>query len=264
MALGTSFTEGFHLEPANQLQTFLFKNCQMAIDLGVWQPIGNYVLEELRGDHTDNYIKKLNRPHSQALEERDLMFMAIQFFDIMVRRAAYQGVRDNMWLAYMQYFVAEIDKTAVIDPEEADEEFPTYGSRCIYEIFHILGTWVNLVKSLSAASLHLKLDPEHRYSIPASAARAIGVSLKTIMRSERLPGTFKGYMLRCVLGDVKGLQQTGVQAEMRALLIEQIVYGGDQIRTAEHTHNLILGLSDLDGMLRHDVADFIAQLEKPV
>ena len=62
----------------------------------------------------------------------------------MVQSAVQQSVEDHMWLFYLPHFVRELEQTydATSPNIDALSEFPTRGSRLIYEAVSAMGGWV--------------------------------------------------------------------------------------------------------------------------
>lgn len=265
VGLSTSWTEGFNLEPFNHLQNYLFANCAVADDLSVYKPIGDYVEELIGGQHALDYVEKLNGLKTNPAIERDPTLKAIVFFDIMVRRAAFQGLNRHMWLMYLTHFVERVEAVSELPQTSEDEwlEFPTFGTYVIYEAFDTLGGWVHLVRDLPEGSPHLRLNNREHVSIPVFAAEALGRSLKIVLRSSRLTDEFKSYMLEAVMYDIKNLHSQEVQGEARKMLIARIVGGGEPGHDADHLARLDRYLGTVDYMLKSDVSDFVEAVRAP-
>ena len=264
--LGSSMKEGFSLESANRFQNYFLEDCRVADDLSVWQPIGNYIEELLRGEHGQAYVDKLNGAKTNPAMDRDPVLMAIQFFDIMVRRAAYQNVNSHMWLMYLTHFVEYIvGSTGHRGGDEDDgDEFPTFGMYLIYEVFNTLGDWVQLTRYLPSNSIHLRYDDRGVASIPKFAAEAIGRSLKIVLTSNRVSEDLKAYIYTVAMRDVKGLVRQGHTEAARAMFIRRIVAGGEPRGDLGFRGILKSYLSSIDAMLKYDVEDFVEALDNVV
>lgn len=259
VGLSLSWTEGFNLEPYNHLQNYLLKDCRVADDLSVYKPIGDYVEELIGGEHDADYVQKLNGPKTATAEYRDPTLNAISFFDIMVRRAAFQNVRSHMWLMYLTHFVERVEDVSALPPtsNEGWQEFPTFGAYLIYQVFDTLGDWVHLVRDLPETSSHIQFNNRDLVSIPVFAAEALGRSLKRVLASDRLAEGFKTYMLEAVMYDIKNLFTQGIQGEARAMLIAHIIGGGVAGHDVAHHTNLHNYLGSTEYSLRSDVPDFV-------
>ena len=264
VGLALSWTQGFVLDPANQLQSYLFKDCRVAEALSIWQPVGNYIDELLAGQHSADYVQKLNGPKTNPSIDRDPALTTIIFFDLMVRRAAFQNVNNHMWLMYLDDFVATIQSVTKV-PVSDDEtyvEFPTLGMYVIYEIFNTLGSWVQMVRSLPAGSLHLNFGGDRLASIPVHAAGSLGRALKCVLESMHLPDAFKSYMLEVVMRDIKALRNEGISGQARAMLVSRIVGGGEAERDANFAELIDAFLPSIDYVLRSDVEDFVEAVKE--
>jgi hypothetical protein len=177
-----SFNTGYAFPPHNHLLHFLFSDATKAEHLGVWQPLGEYILTALQPGNDPDYVRFLNGPADSFDDEkwRDRTFVVIRFFDLMVNAAEHQGVRWHMWLYYFPHFLERI--VSFYDASGSDikpnAEWPTRASYLIYQIFDALTSWIEAVKALPPGSPHRVLmsdNPTHENgNIPKSAAIALG------------------------------------------------------------------------------------------
>ncbi len=156
----------------NKIFNFLFVDCNKAIDLEVWRPIGEYVIEELN----ELYIRKDMSPdvynNSTELYEQDVdkrfrrespLFTGVLFFDKMVHSALKQNIEHHMWLLYFRYFVDRALRN--LSPDKyvnMEDEFPTHYHRFLYEIVSSLSYWIHVVQwKIPLSQENIKIDSEY-------------------------------------------------------------------------------------------------------
>jgi hypothetical protein len=256
----------------NRLLHFLFSDAQNAKTLGVWKPVGEYLLRRLDPAVDAGYIAYLNGPATHFEHEwwSDPTYVGIQFFRVMVDAAAHQGVEWHMWLYYLPLFLKELEENYDTSNPLVDTcaEFPSRAARLIYEIIDALGDFVKLAPDLAAESPHRSVPDrfEHQNgNIPVSAAIALGQCEKTIAMSDRLGDKFATYMHGCILRDIAELPHNGGVGRLRAFLIESIVRGGNTLGMGSHDQaygeRLATLLQGADHVLWGDARDYIAALD---
>ncbi len=158
-------------ESNRKILIFLFGDCNKAMYLNVWEPIGECVIEELN----ELYRQKDRSPDvyndSTELYERDVgkrfrrespLFTGVLFFDKMVDSALKQNIEHHMWLLYFRYFVDRILRN--LWPEKdvnMEYEFPTHYHGLLYEIVSSLLCWINVVRTIPLSQENIKIDSEH-------------------------------------------------------------------------------------------------------
>ncbi|HET6184615.1 MAG TPA: hypothetical protein VFA03_13615 [Acetobacteraceae bacterium] len=255
----------------NRLLHFLFSDAENARTLGVWKPIGEYLLRRLDPAVDPDYVAYLNGPATHFEQEwwRDSTYVGIQFFRLMVTSAAHQGVEWHMWLYCLPLILKKLEEnydtsTPLVD---TTAEFPTRGARLIYEIVDALGDFVKLAPDLPEGSPHRGVPDRFEHAngnIPVSAAIALGQCVRTIATSGRLGDRFAILMHECVLRDITDLPQQGENGRLRGLLIQSLVQGGDTMGRAcdqGYGQGLATLLQSADHVLRYHARDYIAGID---
>lgn len=258
----------YELPSRNRLLHYLFADANHAVRLSAWQGVGNYITRLLDGDEDPEYWDWLNDDQAWFDNDQlhDPIFMAMIFFDIMVRAAADQGVLGHMWLYYLDRFVggltegydssgAGIDRTA---------EFPIRAARLIYELTQIVSNWVELFGDLPEDSIHREFPArrESPGSIPHAAATALGTILAHVVHADEIEGGVALTINLVVLRTIRSCHpDDGPLSQMRAWLIEAILSAGHMENRMRHYERLADLLADTDYMLRHEVADYAEALE---
>lgn len=239
-----------------------FKDACVAAVLHAWKPVGDHVISYIRNN--EPAVRTRLNGKSDDFDKgrwRDPIAVGIAYFDLMVRSAFSQGIEDPMWLAYLDHFVDELEQVYDADEPETDNtaEFPTWASRLIYEIVSALGGWTELARQAPENSPHRSFPKSLHIgssSIPANAARSLGISMRYILRSERIGDTFAMYMMECVMRDLRYFVQPE-DAEARHFLIKAIVSGGGHDNDQKYGARLARLMSGIDYVLLHDVADLV-------
>ena len=259
---------GYAIPEENVLLRFLFGDAEVAHKLGAWKPVGDAVINTIRAGAKSGYAAYLNDRADNFDDERwrDMTFVGIRYFDIMVTEAMRQGVPYHMWLFYLPLFVTELEEIYDTSGQNIDSiaEFPTRNARLIYEIVDVLGNWVRNITHLDKASPHAAISNDGEFSsgsIPADAAVALGNAMVTVALSDRIGDTFAGYLHDCVLSDISSLSRAGLEGRMRATLIRTIVAGGNRYPHARYGERLKTFVAMADHVLRGSVKDYTDALE---
>lgn len=259
---------GYAIPEENVLLRFLFGDAEVAHQLGAWKPIGDAVINTIRAGTKSGYAAYLNDRADNFDEERwrDVVFVGIRYFDIMVNEAMRQGVPYHMWLFYLPLFVTELEEIYDTSGQNVDtsDEFPTRNARLIYEAFDVMGNWVRNIEHLAASSPHTAISDMGEFSsgaIPADAAVALGNAMVTVALSDRVGDTFASYLHDCILHDVAALSHDGLEGRMRSILIRTIVAGGNRHPDARYGQRLKMFLAMADHVLVGSVQDYAVVLE---
>jgi len=256
----------------NRLLHFLFSDAENAKTLGVWKPIGEYLLRRLDPAVDPDYVAYLNGPATHFEQEwwRDSTYVGIQFFRLMVDAAAHQGVEWHMWLYYLPLILKKLEENYETSNPLVDTtaEFPTRAARLIYEIVDALGDFVKLAPDLPEGSPHRRVPDRFEHAngnIPVLAAIALGQCVRTIATSGRLGDSFAIYMHECVLRDITELPQDGGDGRLRGFLIQSLVQGGDAVggrnRDQVYGQRLATLLQSADHVLWDNARDYIAAID---
>jgi hypothetical protein len=259
----------------NRLLYFLFGNAKNAERLGVWKPLGEWLLKKLRATSNPDYTQSLNRepdgfdssPSGRGEEWSDPTFIVIRFFDLMVSAAEYQNVEWHMWLYYFPHFLDRLieiynDRGQGVDPQS---EMPTRAAVLITELFDAMVSWIRAVTSLPEESPHrhltgTRLDNENG-NIPKSAILVLGRCLAELIRAENIGDRLKQDMYDRAVRLIGDLPRTGELAGFRTVLIGSIIQGGSRFGT-------VLGLREwlqahyqlIDHVARERLDDYRAAL----
>ena len=166
-----------------------------ASEISVWKPAGDAVIELILGDATYQLALNLAPPTDDEKLLQDPTFCVILMFDAMIKQAAQNGHMDHMWLTYMSEFVRRIDSN--YDPAHVNydpsDEFPTLGTRIIWEAFCCLRGWIDLADDLPPENPHVSSDAlgGEGASIPYWAAHDLCNAMRIVARSPRLPERFR-------------------------------------------------------------------------
>jgi len=256
--------EGYSIGGGSEFLTFYFSDMSVAKKFGVWKPVGDHLLRRLRDDVETEYSLSLRRRPDFFEGEKwsDPIYVGLQFFDLMVRRAAFQDINWHMWLYYTPLLVDRLERhfdTSGPGINEEDE-FPILAAELIYECIDRLGSWIEMVKVLPDASIHRNIEPQFygdNGNIPVSAARALGQSFRTIAMSERVGDKFAGYIFECILRDINGLGRESTEGLLRSYLIVSILDGGGRDLDYQYGSRLARLVRGVDQYLIYDLDDFI-------
>ncbi|MBV8891619.1 hypothetical protein [Bradyrhizobium sp.] len=234
-----SSNSGYWFPEYNRLLHFLFGDAKTAERLGVWKPLGEYVISALRPENDPAYVRFLNEAADDFDDEKwaDKTFVAIRFFDLMVTAALYQGIQWHMWLYYFPHFLEGLLKLYDASGENIDlaAEWPTRASYLIYELFRALTGWIEAIKDIPKNSPHLAPADDNltheNGNIPKSATLALASCLESLLTANSVDERFKRSIHDMVIGALRRLSHAGVGGRHRAILIKAIVQGGGQLHT---------------------------------
>lgn len=197
------------ISKSNRLMRFLLNDAKKAEKMSVWKPIGDEVLHFLEErsafPEEDTYNFPINDFGGADDEiESSPVYLGIQFFDIMVTRALYQGVEWHMWLYYFHIFVEKIIQN--YNPHSSVDllrEYPTRYSKFLSRIINVYEEWIesakDLVPSKQANVILHSIDNLHdNGNIPKSSIIDLGFSLERILLAENISERFKQYLMDIV------------------------------------------------------------------
>lgn len=216
--VSSSNPSNFEAESHPFLTTFV-KNPKFAEELGIWKPVGDYVLRMTNIHTKSDYIEFLNSPAVDMEREalNDPIFTTTNFFHIMIMQAMLSDVRYHMWLYYLEYFVRNLtqlyDESG--DNVDRDAEHPIRNAYFIWTILRTLTSLIEATRDLPDDSSHLNIskpDGSHQNeNIPKSAVICISGCLRTILKAPTIGETFKEYCAEIVLGclqKTKGIEKS--------------------------------------------------------
>ncbi len=200
----------YHLEKelpkSNRLLYFLLNDANQAEKMSVWKPVGDEVLRFLEErsafPEKDSYNFPINDFGGKDIEiEQSPLHVGIRFFDIMVTRAVYQGVKSHMWLYYFHHFVEKIVKN--YNPHSSvdfSREYPDRYSKFLSDIIDVYEGWIGFVRNpaLSKQSNVILESPDNfqdNWKIPKSSIIDLGFSLDEILLAQNIRKRFKVYLM---------------------------------------------------------------------
>jgi hypothetical protein len=254
----------------NSILSALFREAAVAQRLDAYRPVGESALARLNPAHDPGYCGSLKFPHDVHWNERgrwrDSTYVAIRFFDVMVRSAASQNVPWHMWLYYMTHFIKRLEKLYDDngDGVDIDAEWPTRAAALIYEIISTLREWIRLATRVDENSIHRtpendRVDHEND-NIPKSAAIALGMSMKTIILSDRISDRFKAYILEVAVRTVNDLPPNASTARLRKVTLQSIAEGGIAGGGEEYQDRIADLYREIKKPWHDDLADFEAMI----
>jgi hypothetical protein len=260
---------GYVLSDHNPVLRALLEDAAVAERLEIYRPVGEHALAMLNPANAPVYVAALNLPFGAQWDERgrwrDESFVAIRFFDIMVRAAACQGVPWHMWLYYLDHIVERLE--ALYDDATGAEvfgEFPTRAARLIYAAIDALSEFVRVASEVGEGSPHRapandRVDHEND-NIPKSAALALGICLRTVILSDRIGDPVKRTLLSVALSPLREGRMRGGHERLRAVLVGSIMAGGVVGGGPAYLERLRGLYADIDKPWHDDLDDFRAAL----
>ncbi len=229
----------YEIPSESRLLHFLFAYARTAYKLQVWRPVGEFMLRELdqlaRAPETDPY----NRAYTEeeAFQRESSLFAGVQFFEIMVSEALFQGIEWHMWLYYATYIVRKIVRNyqPADDPLIAPNvTYPIWYSHLLYVIFRALRDWVLAVREVPPDQSNVRLEStraDHENgNIPKSSILALGDCLRSVLTSDRLEEKLRNSLADLVLRIYFELRGTPLGDRYAESLLEAIRRGGFAMR----------------------------------
>lgn len=220
----------YHIDPDNQLIHALFSDCEIAKDLNVYRPIGETtktILREQAGKDYDQYngrqftdsefIGNSVSAESETHVFSDPLYVAIMFFDIMIRESFAQKMKWHMWLYYYESFTQQIcNNYELTDEADRGAEWPNDYSRLLYEMTSNMRDWLNLLEHMiqeddgelktvnddgeEVYKEFIRLDEDNidddraTGNLPKAAVICLMLCLKSIVLADEIPMQFKEYI----------------------------------------------------------------------
>jgi len=205
----------YRINPDNRLLHALFSDCSRAEELDAYKPVGDTAKEILRDQGTKDYDKYNAQRLTSVNRSKDYMFndpvfVAISFFDIMVREAFYQRFDWHMWLYYYESMTRlmceNYENTEETDP---DSEWPNDYSRFMYEMISNMRNLLRIMEQMVANDEYdvtnedddfeefIALESYQRDrggAIPKSAVEIMLSCHQEILTTEEIPHQFKKYI----------------------------------------------------------------------
>lgn len=258
---------GYALPDRNRLLHFLFSDSNVAVELGVWKPIGDYLQRLFDGVEAPGYIDRLNGTARWYESEwwSDPGYVGVAYFDVMVTSALRQDVANHMWLYYFPNFAERLARLFDANGADVDRnvEFPTRGARLLYELVDKQAGWIKAFVDLPAGSPHTIVPANLRQvgmSIPFSAAEALGRTLLLILRTGQVDGRVEESLHDIVVRLIRDLPRDGAGGRLRAFVIQQVVRSGGN-DAPRHVIRLAAMLTESDHILQAEVEDYRVALD---
>ena len=208
-----SYTGEYYIDDSNPLLSFYFKDIEIASQVSVWKPIGDYTKEFIKKQKgEDNYY---NKPFSYTYYEEEKwtcpIFVSIQFFTVMTSRAIHMGHQDHMWLMYIERYVDEILKNYMPSTDvDKDREFPTRFDYLIYQSLDALRDWVGAATYNAEENNKVQLDVTN---VPIKwAASTLGSTFYSLVKSNKLTDSQYVYYLEMIVKLMKDLDNSSNEA----------------------------------------------------
>lgn len=254
---------GYALPDRNRLLRALFADCNFAVEIGAWKPIGNYLERLLDGMEKPGHIAWLNGSAKWYEREwwRDPAYVSLFYFDIMVSSAIAQGVPNHMWLHYFPHFADRLARTYDPNGEDVDRnaEFPTRSARLLYEIVSYLAKWIAVLPELPDDSSHKTLPANRNQTgtnIPFSAATALGRTFAAISRAGQVDVRVLETLHDVIARLIRGLPSDAPYAPLRQWVIAEMVSGGGATPPRAYLDQLAVLLMNTDPMVRFEIEDY--------
>ncbi|MFT4152899.1 hypothetical protein [Parafilimonas sp.] len=126
----------------------LFAHTKSASANYVWYPVGEGGVKSLKHDTTQRefLIKKCDHDLESELWNQKI-YIAIVYFNYMVRETIYRDSECHMWLFYFRHFT-DLLIEIIPSQNEYDEDsvYPSFAHKMIYEQFSIMKDWLDLAK----------------------------------------------------------------------------------------------------------------------
>ena len=126
----------------------LLSHTEAAAENYVWYSVGNEAVKSLK--HDANQREFLRQEHDYDLEPEmwgQKIYVAIVYFNYMVRETIYNDNAYHMWLFYYDRFVTLlIELLPKENTYEPRSEYPSFAHKMIYEQFSIMTDWLALAR----------------------------------------------------------------------------------------------------------------------
>lgn len=126
----------------------LFAHTKVAANNYVWYPVGEGTIKSLKNDTEQKGF--LIRKYDHSLESElwnQKIYIAIVYFNYMVRETIYCNSEWHMWLFYFRHFTdLLIEMIPTSNDFDGDSEYPSFAHKMIYEQFSVMNDWLDLAK----------------------------------------------------------------------------------------------------------------------
>lgn len=244
----------------------LFNDAEFAYQRGIWQSVGDYVVETLRGQTDPSYETFLNSPcvDEQTIIRNDITYYGLLYFNHMVYAAAHADIPYHMWLFYFREFVRNlVDGYDTTGPRvDTNAEHPINASYLIWQILSRLSDWTTLRRKVSGGLHHQFVDkPDSTYensNIPKSAAICLADCFETIITSNQIDRNFKVYCTEIVMRALSQCEEGFFRRAFICCLLGENGYGDK----TQYLRELSISLAGIDHVIRFEIEDLTEALGK--
>lgn len=214
-----SYTGEYYIDDSNPLLSFYFKDIEIASQIGIWKPIGDYTLEFIKKQKGDDSY--YNQPFSYTYYEEEKwacpIFVSIHFFNVMISRAIHTGHQDNMWLMYIEKYVGQILENYMPSSDvDKDREFPTRFDYLIYQSLDALRDWVGAATYNAEENNKVQLNVSN---VPIKwAASTLGSTFYRLVKSNKFTDSQYVYYLEMIVKLMKDLDNSGNKALSKRII----------------------------------------------
>lgn len=232
----------YEIPETNRLLHYFLSDVQVAQELGVYKPIGDFLIAYLenltRHPSDDTYNWVLDKEFENSDAWRSPLFIGIQFFDIMVKEALFQNVEWHMWLYYLPHIVEGIVRNYRLDDPLVDPtyELPTRYSELLYRIFSNIRGWILALEYVPEGQANVVLKSPHlefdeNGNIPKSSIVAMARCLFIALSSPNLRDQTKRALAVLVFNCYFDLRRGGKFDAYAQLLASAISAGKPHLKT---------------------------------
>lgn len=225
----------YYLSDTNRLLFFLLSDPELAHELRVYKPIGDFALshlDELARDSNADPFNRATADYNRVGKWSSPLFAAIRFFDIMVKEAFFKDVQSHMWVFYIPRIVEKMARNyRTMDPlSDPKHEWPICYSYLIYECFSMMRDWILCIADATPGQKNAVLQStrfDHQNdNIPKSSIIALCDAGRVILESDNLTSEFKNYLMNIVFKSYFELKASAKTADYATVLREGLRRGG--------------------------------------
>lgn len=214
-----SHTGEYALDESNTLLNFYLNDIRTAISVGIWKPVGDYVVSYIKKQKgNSNFYNQPDNYFSSSDERWECpIFVGLVFFDVMISTAIFKRSKDHMWLMYYRHFLEEIiESHEISEGIDVNREFPMRFDYLIYELIYNCNIWVGATEYLCYKDWttdEIKQSPEYHASI------TLGAMMRLIITSDKLQKNQKTYLLEIIIKRMNSLDQNKKSFYSEAIFI---------------------------------------------
>jgi len=126
----------------------LFAHTKASAENDVWYPVGEETVKSLKHDESQKefLIKKYDHDLEAELWNQKI-YIAVVYFNYMVRETIYRNSEWHMWLFYFRHYTdLLIEIIPFPNDYDGDSKYPSFAHKMIYEQFSIMTDWLDLAK----------------------------------------------------------------------------------------------------------------------